>query len=477
MGRIAAALLLALPALAAAPPPGLEGTWRGVLAGQLHLVLTVSKDGGGYHAMLDSVDQGATLPIDQVTVAGGAVDLAVGKVGASFHGALDAAAGTLKGKWSQSGMAQPLDFARDAAPPPEKHGEPGKPPLDVPVDLRVPEPPTPFRADGRTHLVYELHLANLARRELVLRSVEVSAGGHPLARFAGPDLASAAGRPGSDAAGLDRLRIGGGLSAILYLWVPLPDGPPPTAIEHTLVAALADTPGELTLRGFSVPVRTDPVRVIAAPLAGGPWRAANGPSNLSGHRRALIPVAGRARISQRFAIDWVKPGDDGKTFRGDAAKNESYFAYGARALAVADGVVTEVKDGIPQNVPGPTRAVPITLETIGGNHVLVDLGGNRFAFYAHLQPGSLKVKRGDRVRRGQLLGLVGNSGNSTQPHLHFHLGDASSPLGAEGLPYALESFEARPLPKPGAPPAAAVARTRELPTEDELITFPPEATR
>jgi murein DD-endopeptidase MepM/ murein hydrolase activator NlpD len=71
----------------------------------------------------------------------------------------------------------------------------------------------------------------------------------------------------------------------------------------------------------------------------------------------------------------------------------------------------------------------------------LDLGDGVYAFYAHLQPGSIKVKVGDKVRRGQVLGLVGNSGNSTEPHLHFHLSDANSPLGCEGLPYSLTAFE------------------------------------
>ena len=64
---------------------------------------------------------------------------------------------------------------------------------------------------------------------------------------------------------------------------------------------------------------------------------------------------------------------------------------------MGDGVITEVKDGIPENIPGASRAVPITLETIGGNYVIIDLGGGFFAFYAHLQPDSLKVKVGERV--------------------------------------------------------------------------------
>jgi murein DD-endopeptidase MepM/ murein hydrolase activator NlpD len=89
--------------------------------------------------------------------------------------------------------------------------------------------------------------------------------------------------------------------------------------------------------------------------------------------------------------------------------------------------------------------VPITSETVAGNHIVLDLGGGRYAFYAHFQPGSLKVKVGDRVTRGQVIGLVGNSGNSTEPHLHFHISDGVSPLGSEGLPYVLDGTPGMPL--------------------------------
>ena len=132
---------------------------------------------------------------------------------------------------------------------------------------------------------------------------------------------------------------------------------------------------------------------------------------------------------------------------------------------MGDGVVTEVKDGIQENVPQEPPAVPITLETVAGNHVIVDLGGGYFGLWAHLQPGSVRVKVGDHVRRGQVLGLVGNSGNSTEPHLHFHVTDASSCLASEGIPYAFGSFEVRG-------PANAGRHDRELPTEDEVVSFP-----
>jgi len=197
-------------------------------------------------------------------------------------------------------------------------------------------------------------------------------------------------------------------------------------------------------------VRAEAPIVIGPPLEGPGWIAGNGPSNTSGHRGALLVTGGAAHLAQRFAIDWVQSIPTGGG--GDPKLNKSYAAYGRRALAVADATVVATKDGIAENVPGPPPPNP-TLETIGGNHVILDLGGGRYAFYAHLQPKSLKVKLGDRVKRGQLLGLVGNSGNSTEPHLHFQICDAPSPLACEGLPYAFDW-------------------SKRLPLENELVDFP-----
>ena len=153
---------------------------------------------------------------------------------------------------------------------------------------------------------------------------------------------------------------------------------------------------------------------------------------------------------------------------------KNYRCYGAEALAVADATVAAVKDGIPENVPGiNSRAVPITLETVGGNYVILDLGSGRYAFYAHFQPGSLKVKQGDKVKRGQVLGLVGNSGNSTEPHLHFHISDGPTPLSSSGVPYAHQSFEVQgknPGWKPGTT-ATPVKREMEMPADGEVVRF------
>ena len=347
-------------------------------------------------------------------------------------------------------------------------------PFTSPIDVVVPLAPTAFQADGKTHLAYELHITNFSGQSITLASIEVLSDSGvtnswtTLSRIDASDLVANVYSPGNrQAAGMDKLSIGAGQMSAVYMWVTLDSSAKvPTALEHRIGVKVGKYPDAITVECAHVAVGRD-VAVISAPLRGDNWVAANGPANTSGHRRALIPIDGRAQIAQRFAIDWVRINPDGNTFVGDEKNNKNYRAYGSDALAVADGVVTEVKDGIPQNIPGEnSRAVPITLETVGGNHVILDIGNGRYALYAHLQPGSLKVKLGDHVKRGQVLGLVGNSGNSTEPHLHFHLSNGNSPLGSEGIPYALESFDARS--KKDAP----VTRHKlEIPSEDEIVTF------
>jgi murein DD-endopeptidase MepM/ murein hydrolase activator NlpD len=346
-------------------------------------------------------------------------------------------------------------------------------PLGLPIEMRVPMAPTPVKINGKMRLVYELHLTNFSPRELPLTRLEVLDGnGTQLEQYEGADLASRVARPGLPN-NADKLQLGGGLRAVVYLWLTF-DTAVPTTLRHRLISK-ATPESEDKLESQPLKVRTEVPLVIAPPLRGGEWVAANGPANASGHRRALIPVNGGTYIAQRFAIDWVQLNDSGATFTGDKLKNASYRCYGADALAVADGVVVATKDDIPENVPGAnSRAVPITLETVGGNYVILDLGGGRYAFYAHLQPGSLRVKIGDKVKAGQVLGFVGNSGNSTEPHLHFHLSDANSPLGSEGLPYVLASFEVQG--KGGAWKAAdkdvVEKRALEIPMQNAVVRFP-----
>jgi murein DD-endopeptidase MepM/ murein hydrolase activator NlpD len=156
-------------------------------------------------------------------------------------------------------------------------------------------------------------------------------------------------------------------------------------------------------------------------------------------------------LAQRFAIDWVKMDARGEYARDHRGRrNTDWYGYGEPVLAVAEARVAAVMDSIPDNTPGEgSRAVSMRVATVLGNYVLLDLGpgpgeARRYALYGHLQPGSLRVRVGDAVSRGQTLGAIGNSGNSDGPHLHFHVTEAAdaaaAPLRGEGVPFVLEAF-------------------------------------
>lgn len=359
--------------------------------------------------------------------------------------------------------------------------------VGIPVDLEIPSAPTPVKADGKIHLFYELHMTNLRAKNLELSRVIVAKGGSErsfLASFEGDALKERLGRPGAPADLADKRVIGGGMRAVAFLEVVF-DRPAdvPRILTHRLFFKPDGQGEEIYVDGADVTVRQAAPIAISPPLKGQGWVALSGLSNNSVHRRTIVVVDGKARIAQRYAADWTRIGKEGLAFSGDPAKNANWAAYGAEVLAVADAVVVDVKDGIPDNDPtSDKKAVPINLETVGGNYVILNLGRGNFAFYAHLQPNSIRVKAGDRVRRGQTLALLGNSGNSDAPHLHFHVSDGNSPLGAEGLPYVLDAFEvfgdlpSKKLLAEGGWKAwlttKPVQRQLEIPTENAIVRFP-----
>jgi murein DD-endopeptidase MepM/ murein hydrolase activator NlpD len=177
--------------------------------------------------------------------------------------------------------------------------------------------------------------------------------------------------------------------------------------------------------------------------------------------------------AERFAIDYVKLGDDNFAFSGDRSVLTNHHAYGADVLAVADGVVMDVQDGIPDRVGPPLPSYPFDLT---GNRIVLDIGQTRYATYSHLKPDSIRVKVGQRVKRGEVIALLGNSGNAPVPHLHFQVQDAPR-LATEGLPYRHESFEVlghcQQAPIAGqCTRTAAVIRRNEIPLNNMIVQFP-----
>jgi len=345
------------------------------------------------------------------------------------------------------------------------------------VEFRVPKAPTVAVSDSGAFLAYELFVTNLTAAPMTLRRVEVLSAGKVLATLTDADtsLQGATSRIARIPAA-DRLKLDGGARAIVYLWVPVDRANPPAQLRHRLTFQRDSTTTEV-LEGTTIPVERAAVAI--SPPVRGEWAAFNGPSNASGHRRLVLALDGHTASGQRYAIDFLQVDSAGGSRRPgtDASKNSNYYAYGTELLAVADGVVAATKDSIPENVPGG-RAVKIDLTTVGGNFVGIDIGGGKYALYAHVQPGSLRVKVGDRVKRGQVIALLGNSGNSTEPHVHFQIADGPSFLAAEGLPYATDFEVLGNCGIGGNPPKITCSRHAPttvkggIPLQNELVRFP-----
>lgn len=311
----------------------------------------------------------------------------------------------------------------------------------TPLLLSTQSAPVPLTgSDGRTHLVYELWITNASSADAVLDKLEVLDGERVLLTLEGQALASRL-RPGAN--GEPTATLGRYVQSFAALHVSLPPGSAvPTHLTHRIGAqALAAPPGQQQVVhvGGGVAVDRRGVVVIGAPLQGAGYIAADSCCDAVRHTRAALPVNGRIRVAQRFAVDWEQLDAQGRIYAGPRQALPSYTIYGQPALAVADARVVSVIDGLPEQIPG-SYPKGIALDQADGNSVVLDLGGQRFALYAHLQPGSITVKAGERVRRGQVLGKVGNTGNSVAPHLHFHVMDGPLPLDANGLPYYIDTF-------------------------------------
>ena len=166
-------------------------------------------------------------------------------------------------------------------------------------------------------------------------------------------------------------------------------------------------------------------------------------------------------IGQEFAYDLVRVDMDGSSGKGDETKPESYYAYGQEVLAPADGTVFEVRDGIDDTSIAQFAADPSNMmkriveyqtklraqygpRGTEGNIVIVDHGNSEYSVMVHLKKSSIRVKKGDRVKRGQVLAQVGQSGLSTEPHLHFEVVSDPDVFKQRGLPvffYGLEDEE------------------------------------
>ena len=305
----------------------------------------------------------------------------------------------------------------------------------TPVIQSVLSPPRWYRADdGRVRLQYELLLTNATAVSVRVGSLEVLRGaGGRAAELSGERLEAAMGWGNGPTTEIQPFSVG-------IAWLDLTFGSKkalPRSVEHRLTVQLPPelpVPPVITERSASTHVTRRAATVIAPPLRGPRWVAVVGP-----HRRSLQPVNGGLHLGQRFAIDFAARLDaEDRSHIGAPDQNASYFNYGEPVLAVSAGRVVEVVDRYPDQIPNDPE--PVELAAADGNHVIIRLGEGVFAGYAHLKPGSVRVNRGQRVRPGQVIGKLGNSGNTTGPHLHFQLMNRPSLLDSDGLPFVLERF-------------------------------------
>ena len=134
-------------------------------------------------------------------------------------------------------------------------------------------------------------------------------------------------------------------------------------------------------------------------------------------------------VAQKNAFDILIKDEQGATHKGTGETNEDYYAFGKELYAPCDGEVVLVVDGVKDNVPGVLNPIYIP-----GNTVIIKTANGEFAFFAHFKQHSIVVKQGQKVSTGALLGLCGNSGNSSEAHLHFHLQnveDMTKAIGAK----------------------------------------------
>ncbi|HET9169608.1 MAG TPA: M23 family metallopeptidase [Actinospica sp.] len=317
------------------------------------------------------------------------------------------------------------------------------------------EPAPALGTDGRVHIPYELLMVNFGKAPATIASVEAFDAWRPsrvLDSLSGPSVASHFEIATIGGAPLSHAVIGPGQEGIVWMDASVPGWTRvPLEIEHRVRVTFPSPqsggliPADVTVTGAPTKVSYLPTPVIAPPLSGPRWFDANGCCSIvSSHRGAVNPIDARTNFPERSAIDFIQLDAQRKLFTGPATQLSSYAYYDAPVSAVADGVIVSMKDGLPNQVPTiepPIGTLP--LADFDGNNVIErfrSAGHDYYALYAHMAPGSVTahVHVGEHVRLGQILGALGNSGNSAAPHLHFQVMDGPSALAAQGLPYEFD---------------------------------------
>ncbi|MBS1894637.1 MAG: serine hydrolase [Actinobacteria bacterium] len=381
-----------------------------------------------------------------------------------------------KGKTTMAGAARAVAARATKASGPTEQ-------LTPVVGNPIASPEPVLASNGRRELAYELQLINRSSSTVTVRGLEALAGGKVVQKLAGKALAAQMQTYGTSEQ-TATLAPGQGAYVLMDVSLAAKAKVPAELVHRISVTSKPKLPAAIasSYEFAPTPVTNREAVVIASPLRGPNWVVGNGCcATFNAHRGTVLPVNGAPHVAERFAIDFIQIDPMGRLFEGSKNPLSNYSYFGDEIYSAAAGKVVGVVDGMP-DIEAGSLPPSITAAEAGGNHVVVDIGGGRYAFYAHLQPGSVRVKVGQKVKAGQVLGLLGNSGNTDAPHLHFHLMDSPYPLLANGVPYRFANFTVDgEVTNVAAMEDGAVARIvrkevgprhAELPLDNQVVSFP-----
>jgi hypothetical protein len=341
-----------------------------------------------------------------------------------------------------------------------------------------------FGSDRRTHVEYDLVITNAFTTEVTLKSLTVRAGGRRLLKLTGQALAAhtvtlLVAKPSAE--------IPPSATRLVLLDVVLPRSAgrrAPARLSNRIHYSIPQGApfraaiGSTTVHGAVLStVRRAPL-LISSPLRGAGWVAAQGccEDPTSPHRTAVLSANGTYVDAELFDIDWVQE-VDGSLYRANGKQLADYPSFGAPIYAVAKGRVVSTVTDRPEVPPMEANPSLRTPDDFGGNEIVEELRPGVYAFYAHLQTGSVMVRPGQVVRDGQMVARLGNTGNTTAPHLHFGIHDGPRPLSSNSLPYEIDRYTLQGSLDPATMPTHIIIggssgpRRRSYPLIGSVFTF------
>jgi hypothetical protein len=364
--------------------------------------------------------------------------------------------------------------------------------------------------DGKWHVAYELVLTNTSPVAFEVTRVDVrdARTGRVVLSLAGEGLAATMNPLGSGllSPGPSPTTVAGSGTSIVWLDVTFPRRTDvPRELEHVVTSTgqipasepvssadtferVAETISSTDVLARVATVRENPL-VLGPPVGPGLWFASDGCcAEYTHHRHSSVSVDGHLLVPQRFAIDWFLLDEQHRAWVGDPRELGSYLGYRQPLIAAADGTVVETLYGLPNSHPPNAPEIPPSIGETVGNHVTLRIAPGVYLLYAHMDTGSVRVRKGQHVRRGQVLGLLGTSGYSATPHLHFQVMTTRTYFPTDSPPYVFDRFDlvgqvteriwdddlgkqpTGELPYEAAPDASP--RRREMPLDRNVIRFP-----